>query len=440
MQTMIIDQPGTARVERDASFFVRFGWLLVVLGCGSFFAWAALAPLDQGVGVEGTVVVSGKRKTVQALAGGVISQIRVREGQVVEKGQLLFRQDQTQRTAEVESLQAQYQLAWASESRWLSERDNTAEVHFAVESAPTADPGLATVMEGQRQLFRSRRETFSSEQAALRAGIEGAGAQLRGTRRARGDLRAQAESLRSLLLNLRPLAQSGHIASNRLLEHERQLAQVQQQLAQNSGEVGRLEQQVVELRLRLAQHADEYQKEVHGQLAQARLQRMTLQQQLTSARFDQQHSDIYAPAAGIAVNLSIHTEGAVVGASESLLEIVPQDQRLEVEGRLPVELVDKVTVGLPVDILFTAFNQNKTPRVVGEVNLLSADQLLDDKTGMPYYVLRAAVSEHSLETLNGLSIKPGMPAQLFVRTGERSLLNYLFKPLLDRAGSALTEE
>jgi protease secretion system membrane fusion protein len=170
------------------------------------------------------------------------------------------------------------------------------------------------------------------------------------------------------------------------------------------------------------------------------LKSLTLEQQLRSAGFDLQHSQIDAPADGIAVNLGVHTEGAVVRPGETLLEIVPQGIRLEVEGHLPVNLIDKVGGNLPVDILFTAFNQSRTPRVPGEVSLISADQMLDEKSGVPYYVLRSSVSDVAMEKLNGLVIKPGMPAQMFVRTGERSLLNYLFKPLLDRAGSALTEE
>ncbi|MNE19367.1 Type I secretion system membrane fusion protein PrsE [compost metagenome] len=259
-------------------------------------------------------------------------------------------------------------------------------------------------------------------------------------RRARGDLQAQADSLREQLANLKPLASEGYIPRNRLLDYQRQLSQVQRDLAQNSGDSARLEQDIVESRLNLQQRREEYQKEVRSQLAEAQLKSVTLEQQLTSAGFDLQHSEILAPADGIAVNLGVHTEGAVVRAGDTLLEVVPQGTALEVEGRLPVNLVDKVAVQLPVDILFTAFNQSSTPRVAGEVALISADQLLDDKTGQPYYVLRSTVSEQALARLNGLVIRPGMPAELFVRTGERSLLNYLFKPLLDRAGTALTEQ
>ncbi|MGH8381142.1 HlyD family type I secretion periplasmic adaptor subunit [Pseudomonas sp.] len=430
----------TAAKGRDARFYVRLGWLLTLVGFGGFVAWATLAPLDQGIAVQGTVVVSGKRKAVQSLAGGVVSRILVSEGQRVKQGQPLFRLDQTQVQADVQSLQAQYRLAWASLARWQSERDNLSHITFPAQLSRDPDPQLSLVLESQRQLFSSRREALAREQAGLTASIDGAVAQLAGMRRARGDLQAQADSLREQLENLKPLASQGYIPRNRLLEYQRQLSQVQRDLAQNSGDSARLEQGIVESRLNLQQRREEYQKEVRSQLAEAQLKSVTLEQQLTSAGFDLQHSEILAPADGIAVNLGVHTEGAVVRAGETLLEVVPQGTALEVEGRLPVNLVDKVAVRLPVDILFTAFNQSSTPRVSGEVTLISADQLLDDKTGQPYYVLRSTVSEQALARLNGLVIKPGMPAELFVRTGERSLLNYLFKPLLDRAGTALTEQ
>ncbi|QXG34899.1 HlyD family type I secretion periplasmic adaptor subunit [Pseudomonas viridiflava] len=431
--------------ERSVQFFTRAGWLLTLVGAGSFFLWASLAPLDQGIAVQGTVVVSGKRKAVQSLDSGVVSRILVTEGQAVKEGEPLFRLDQTQVEADVQSLRAQYRMAWASLARWQSERDNLSEVNFPAELIAAGhgqdpDPRLAMVLEGQRQLFSSRRQALAREQAGLQASIEGAGAQLAGMRRARSDLLAQADSLRQQLSNLQPLAQNGFIPRNRLLEYERQLSQVQQEMAQNTGETGRIEQGIVESRLRLQQQREEYQKEVRTQWADAQVKTLTLEQQLTSAGFSLQHSEILAPADGIAVNLGVHTEGAVVRAGQTLLEVVPQGTRLEVEGRLPVNLIDKVGSHLPVDILFTAFNQNSTPRVTGEVSLISADQLEDEKTGQPYYVLRTSVSDAVMEKLNGLVIKPGMPAEMFVRTGERSLLNYLFKPLLDRAGSALTEE
>ncbi|WP_263262740.1 HlyD family type I secretion periplasmic adaptor subunit [Pseudomonas sp. RIT-PI-S] len=426
--------------ERSAGFFVGVGWSLALLGAGSFFAWAALAPLDQGIPVQGTVVVSGKRKAVQSVDNGVLSRIMVREGQAVRQGQPLFTLDHTQVAADVQSLQAQQQLALASVARLQAERDGSRQVMFPPVLLKQADPGVNEVLEGQRQLFSSRRQAYEGAQAGIRANIEGGVAQLAGMRQARVDLQAQADSLRQQLQSLSSLAERGYVARNRLLDYGRQLSQVQRDLAQNAGDTGRIAQQVEQSRLSLQQGVEEYQKEVRTQLADAQLKSQTLAQQLTSAQFSLTHSEIDAPSDGIAVNLAVHTEGAVVRAGESLVEIVPQGGGLEVEGHLPVQMVDKVSEQLPVDILFTAFNQSRTPRVPGAVSLISADQLLDERTGQPYYVLRSSVSDQAMAKLHGLVIKPGMPAQMFVRTGERSLLNYLFKPLMDRAGLALTEE
>ena len=300
--------------ERDAGFFVKMGWVMTIVGAGGFFLWASLAPLDQGIPVQGTVVVSGKRKAVQTFSPGVVSRILVKEGELVKQGQPLFRLDQTQNQADVQSLQAQYRMAWASVARWQSERDNLSSITFPAELSANPDPALMLVLEGQRQLFSSRRDAFAREQAGIRASIEGANSQLSGMRRARSDLTAQAQSLRAQLSNLQPLADNGYIPRNRLMDYQRQLSQVQQDLAQNAGESGRIEQGIVESRLKLQQHSEEYQKEVRSQLADAQLRSLTLEQQLTSAGFNLQHSEINAPADGIAVNLSVHTEGDVVPA------------------------------------------------------------------------------------------------------------------------------
>ena len=154
--------------ERDARFFSRLGWILTIAGAGSFFLWASLAPLDQGIPVQGTVMVSGKRKAVQTLSPGVVSRILVREGESVKQGQPLFRLDHTQNQADVHSLQAQYRMAWASVARWQSERDNLPGVVFPAELSTNPDPALALVLEGQRQLFSSRRDAFAREQAGIR--------------------------------------------------------------------------------------------------------------------------------------------------------------------------------------------------------------------------------------------------------------------------------
>ncbi|WP_337589004.1 HlyD family secretion protein [Pseudomonas aeruginosa] len=146
-----------------------------------------------------------------------------------------------------------------------------------------------------------------------------------------------------------------------------------------------------------------------------------------------------APVSGYVAGLKVFTDGGVIGPGELLMYIVPNSDSLEVEGQLAVNLVDRIHSGLPVEMLFTAFNQSKTPRVTGEVTMVSADRLLDEQNKQPYYALRAQVDAAAMGKLKGLQIRPGMAVQVFVRTGERSLLNYLFKPLFDRAHVALAE-
>jgi protease secretion system membrane fusion protein len=202
------------------------------------------------------VVVSGKRKAVQSMAAGVVSRILVSEGQQVRQGEPLFRLDRTQVQADVDALQAQYRMSRASLARWQSERDNLGQLQFPAELSADADPRLGLILEGQRQLFDSRRQALAREQGALAASIDGSQAQLAGMRRARGDLQAQADSLREQLDSLRPLAGEGYIPRNRVLEYQRQLSQVQRDLAQNAGESARLEQVIVEARLNLQQRRE----------------------------------------------------------------------------------------------------------------------------------------------------------------------------------------
>ncbi len=176
---------------------------------------------------------------------------------------------------------------------------------------------------------------------------------------------------------------------------------------------------------------------MRASLADAQVRAEELRNRLASARFDLANSEVRAPVAGLVVGQEVFTEGGVIAPGQQLMEILPERQPLLVDARLPVEMVDKVRVGLPVELMFSAFNQSTTPRVEGEVTLVSADRLLDERSEAPYYRVRIRVGEEGVRRLAGLEIRPGMPVEAFVRSGERSLLNYLFKPLADRTHLAL---
>ena len=428
-------------LQLDDTRYSRLGWLLMLGGFLGFLGWAALAPLDKGVAVSGKVMVSGHRKVVQHPSGGIVERIDVRDGDKVAAGQVLIRLKETPLLGQAQSLRSQFYGSLASEARLNAERDGVASVSFPVElTALAAEPEVASNLALQRQLFDSRRQALLLDQQGIDESIAGAEAQLRGVRDSQASKVLQRTALAEQLQGLRELAREGYIPRNRLLDSERVYAQVLGSISEDYGRIGQLQRQVLEMRLKIRQLAEEYQKEVRTQLADTRVRTEDLRNRLASAEFELANSQLRAPVAGIVVGLDVFTEGGVIKPGQALMEIVPQGEPLLVEARVPVELADKVHAGLPVELMFSAFSQSTTPRVAGEVTLVSADRQVDERTDEPYYTLRAQVSEAGMAQLAGLQIRPGMPVEAFVRTGERSMLNYLFKPLLDRTHMALVEE
>ena len=428
-------------LQLDDTRYARLGWLLMLGGFLGFLGWAALAPLDKGVAVSGKVMVSGHRKVVQHPSGGIVERIDVRDGDKVAAGQVLIRLKETPLLGQAQSLRSQFYGSLASEARLNAERDGVASVSFPTElTALASEPEVASNLALQRQLFDSRRQALLLDQQGIDESIAGAEAQLRGVRDSLASKVLQRTALAEQLQGLRELAREGYIPRNRLLDSERVYAQVLGSISEDYGRIGQLQRQVLEMRLKIRQLAEEYQKEVRTQLADTRVRTEDLRNRLASAEFELANSQLRAPVAGIVVGLDVFTEGGVIKPGQALMEIVPQGEPLLVEARVPVELADKVHAGLPVELMFSAFSQSTTPRVAGEVMLVSADRQVDERTDEPFYTLRAQVTEAGMAQLAGLQIRPGMPVEAFVRTGERSMLNYLFKPLLDRTHMALVEE
>ncbi|MEI7193243.1 HlyD family type I secretion periplasmic adaptor subunit [Pectobacterium brasiliense] len=435
----VADNVAAMPLHTDAGRYLKYGLWLVLIGFGGLLLWAGVAPLDKGVAVSGRVIVADNRKAVQPVSSGRISSLTVRDGDHVQAGQVLATLDQTPAQAQRDNLVTQLQEAFAGEARLLAERDDLNTIAFP---APTEQHSTVTqqIQIAQQQLFISRRAALQQERAAIQAAIIGAKAQSQGSQALQASSQTQFQIISEQLRGLRPLAQEGYIARNRLLDVERQAAQLAGAIAQERNNQVQLQQQVVELEQKIQQRQNEYQKEVRAQLADTQRSIQDLTQRLKTAEYELQHTHIRAPASGTVVGLALHTEGGVVNSGQMLMEIVPEGQPLLIDAQLPIELVDRVNNGLPVELLFSAFNQSTTPRISGVVALIGADQLVEQQTGKPYYALRIHVDEQGKQQLAGLDVRPGMPVQAFIRTGERSLLNYLFKPLSDRLHLALTEE
>lgn len=428
-------------VNTDARAYSKVGWVIVIAGFCGFLIWAIFAPLDKGVPMSGTVAKESSRKAVQHLSGGTIADILVKDGDVVKAGQVLVRMNNVLVKTQADSTLSQYYTARAAEARLLAERDGKATIVFppALASAKN-DPRVAEVIALQSQLFSSRKLALRSELGAMAENIAGLKLQQRGLEESRNSKKEQLFMIKTQLDGMRDLAKEGYIARNRLLEVERSYSQINGAISEDIGSIGRAQRQVMELSLRRVQRTEEFQKEVRSQLIDTQREAEAVESKVKAQEFDVENTDVKAPVDGTVVGVQVFTRGGVVGPGFKLMDIVPSDDPLVAEGQLPVNLVDKVHTGLKVELIFSAFNTNNTPHIPGVVTSVSADRLVDEHSGQPYYRVRAKVTPEGAKIAAKLDIRPGMPVEMFVKTGERSMMSYLLKPIFDRAKTSMTEE
>lgn len=438
--TDVLDAPATS-VSIDDRKHARMGWWVVLVGVVGFLLWAGFAPLDRGVPAPGTVMVSGNRQAVQNLVGGVVDEILVRDGSIVKKGDVLIRMNTTQAKSEAETLRGQYYSGLAVQARLAAERDGLNEIQFPAELLEAKnDPRAQDAIILQGQLFDSRRQALSSDLRATEQNIAGLRAQITGLESLQTARKEQWRFISEQLRGMRSLARDGYVPRNRLLELERTGSQIQGDIAEAVSSIVQAQRQIAELELRMAQRRQEYQREVRTQLTDTQREVQSLYSRMQYADFELQHTAVRSPASGVVVGLSVFTNGGVISPGTQLMEIVPEDEPLMVEVKVPVHLIDKVYPGLPVELMFTAFNQRTTPHIPGEVVTVSADRLVEESTGEPYYRVEAQVTSEGKEMLKTYDVRPGMPVDALIKLGERTLLNYLLRPILDRASTALVQE
>ena len=429
------------QVETDETPHTKLGWWIVLAGFGGFILWASFAPLDKGVPISGTVTVASHLQAVQHQTGGTVDSIQVKEGEHVKVGQVLVRMNAVQIKAQTEITRSQLYAARAVEARLLAERDGKNEIKFPAELLSLQnDPRVANNLIIQNQLFTSRRLALQHEIAALDEGTAGLKVQLRGLEASKSSKNQQLKFLEEQLVNLRDLAKDGFVPRNRVLDLERTYSQLTGEISSDTGNIGRTQRQITELEQRRIQRQQEYQKEVRQQLSDIQREADSLSSRLSGQDFELANVEVRAPVDGIVVGMNVFTEGGVIGPGFKLMDIVPSDDVLVITGQVPVHLIDKVYVDLQVDLIFSALNQKKTPNIPGTVTQVSADRLTDERTGLPYYNMKAKVTSEGIKQLSDQQIRAGMPVEIFIKTGERSLMSYLFKPILDRAHSSLSEE
>lgn len=391
-----------------------------------FLGWAFFAPIDSGVTSQGTVTVLGNRKTVQHPSGGIVQEILVKEGAEVMQGQVLIRINPLKSEADMSGVELQYLNLLASESRLKSERDSLPNIRWADDLAKQFKSNDARVLEAkslQNQLFNSRRADYNSQVSSLNEQI----ASLQNILKSR---QMQQKSISEEMRNIKALAKDGFVPQAQANQAERQNVDIESNIATTQSDIARA-------RLQISQLRTSYIKEVDNQLQELQKNRDPLQTRLDAVKFDRALTEVRAPVSGSVVGLKVFTVGSVVGGGVTMMEVVPKDEALIVQVKFPANSIDKVRVGMEAQLRFTAFNVDTTPVVPGIVKLVGADKEPSQQGSEgDFYLGQVETTPEGLEMLGNLKVQPGMNVDVIIKTGERSFMSLVMKPMTDKAVKA----
>jgi protease secretion system membrane fusion protein len=430
------------RASSDTRAVARTGLLVLALGFGGFLLWAAFAPLDEGVPTQGMVTLDTKRKMVQHLSGGIVKEVLVQEGQQVKEGQALMRLDGAVAKANFEAVRQRYLGFRAMQSRLFAEQAGQGVIDFHPDvKAAQNDPLIQQQVSTQQQLIQARRAALAADLQGIEESMQGLKEQLGSYQNILVQRRSQLALLTEELNNTRGMVKEGYAPRNRQLELERMVAESNAAIADLTGNSLRITRQVAELGQRSLARKQEYRKEIETQLADVTREVQSDAEKFVAVTADLDRMEIKAPANGQVVGLSVQTVGAVLQPGQKLLDVVPDQQTLLLEAHIPPHLIDKVQAGLMADIRFNSFAHSPQLVVDGKVISVSGDLLNDpQQPQFSYYLARVQVTPAGMKTLGSRQMQPGMPAEIVIKTGERSLLTYLLHPLTKRMAASMKEE
>jgi HlyD family type I secretion membrane fusion protein len=436
-----IEPPDPQPAPLDIRRVARAGILVILAFFGLFGGWAVLAPLDSAAVASGQVKVEGERKTVQHLEGGIVGQLLVREGDRVKTGDVLLRLDGTQPRARLELLEGRRLARAALAARLQAERDGHDSILFPDELVNRrGDPTVRDVIEAQTSVFNARRKSLVGERAILGQRIAQTTEEVKGLA---GEIAAQDEQIKLIddeVSGLEKLYKKGLTPVERLLNLKRRRAEIRGLRAKNQAAVARARASVTEIEQRILELQTRMLNEAVSELSEVEAELFDLDQQIRAARDVLSRIDLTAPVDGIVVGLRFHTAGGVIQPGEHILDLVPVGENLIIEARIRPDDIDVVQAGQSAQVRVTAFSQRNLPAMEGKVLTVSADSLVDERSGETFYMAQVGLNERELEKLGDNEMLPGMPAEVMIRIGARSMFDYLLEPLTRTLRRAMRED
>jgi HlyD family secretion protein len=409
----------------------------LVLGFGG---WASTAQLSGALIAPGQIVVDSNVKKVQHPTGGIVGEVRVRDGDTVKEGDILVRLDETVTRANLAIVTRGLNELGARKARLEAERDNADKITFPAYLTNSTSPDAHAIIDSEQKLFELRRTARAGQKSQLRQRIGQLQEEITGLTAQQNAKSKEIELIERELTGVRDLFNKNLIQMNRLTQLEREATRLQGErgqliatTAQAKGKISELELQIIQIDQELSSEVAREMRDVDAKIGEFVERKVTAEDQL-------RRIEIRAPQDGTVFQSTVHTVGGVISAGDTIMMIVPATDTLTVEAKVNPQDINQLQIGQKAILRFTSFNQQTTPEIDGTVSRISADIATDQRTGLSYYTIRIALPPDQVARLGDVKLVPGMPVEAFVQTGERTVLSYLMKPLTDHANRAFREK
>jgi len=420
------------RVPAVAGYVLIVGTFLVLGG------WSAFARLDSAITATGVVSAETNRKTVQHLEGGIVREIHVREGQHVQAGQVLFRLDLTQPKAGYELQRNQLDSAIAQEARLIAERDGQDQIAFPQELLSADDPNVKRAIADQVAQFQERCGSLKGQVQILDAKIDQYRLEIEGLKQERSATANQLKFVNEELVDVRHLFEKQLTQKSRLMLLERERSRLEGLIGRSTADESKARNGIEEARLQIGQLRQKFQEDVANSMLETRQKINDLREKVRVAQDVLSRVEILSPSTGVAQNLRVFTSSGVVKAGEPMVDVVPERDALIVQAHVQPQDTENLQPGMPAEVRFSSFQTRILPIIVGKVESISRDRLVDEQTKQPYFLAQVVVDDIPSFVKDRLSA--GMPADVIFPTGERTVLDYLVRPLKDRLRGVMREK
>ena len=419
---------------------VLLGAAATILVTSCAVGWSATTEFAGAVIAPGALVVDSNVKKVQHPTGGVVGEIRVRDGARVKAGDVVLRLDATVTQANVAIIAKSLQELTVRRSRLLAEQSGAAEIVFPDALIAAAnEPDVSVLIAGERRVFEARRAAREGQKAQLRERVGQLQEQIQGLKEQIAAKDREIALIKEELVGVRELWSKNLVQVQRVMALDRDAARLDGERGALISSSAQTKGRITETELQIIQIDQDLMSEISKELADIRGKSAEQVERKVAAEDQLKRIDLIAPQDGVVHQLAAHTVGGVLSAGEAAMLVVPDFERLAVEAKLAPQEIDQLHLGQRAILRFSAFNQRTTPEILGEVSMISADLTTDQRSGSSYYTVRIALAPHEVERLGVVRLIPGMPVESFIQTSPRSLISYLTKPLTDQVVRAFRE-